>query len=214
MKLYKMMIVLAILAIAGVAEARLNYIIHFRNGKEVAVSKYKEAGDQIKYFRFGGWMSVPKALIAEIQNRDNGEKRVYNPYQNEQETKALRKSQAARLNKILRKQEIRDSASESEPQIKSPVARQGKRGGITENAPAFDWGRCMATGQGTSFGRFSSWENTRSERLEACSDGIRYRERSRRRREKARREKALYDEVVRERERVRVQQRLREKGFR
>ncbi len=112
MKLYRILIVLAILAIAGVAEARLQYIIHYRNGREIVVSKYKEVGDQIKFYRLGGWMSVPKDRIAEIEDLVSGETRVFNPHYNEQDTKALRKSQADRLKKIMRKQSVRDSADE------------------------------------------------------------------------------------------------------
>ena len=110
MKLYRILIVLAILAIAGVAEARLQYIIHYRNGREIVVSKYKEVGDQIKFYRLGGWMSVPKARIAEIEDIVSGETRVFNSHYNEEDTKILRKSQADRLRKIIRKQDARDSA--------------------------------------------------------------------------------------------------------
>ncbi len=112
MKLYRILIVLAILAIAGVAEARLQYIIHYRNGREIVVSKYKEVGDQIKFYRLGGWMSVPKARIAEIEDIVSGETRVFNPHYNELDTKALRKSQSDRLKKILRKQDARDGADD------------------------------------------------------------------------------------------------------
>ena len=87
MKVYRILVALAILAFAGAAEAA--FVIHFRNGKEIVARTYKEAGGQIRYWRCGGWLSVPKARIAVIENRETGERQVFNPYYSEEEIKAL-----------------------------------------------------------------------------------------------------------------------------
>ncbi len=208
------MVVLAMLAVAGVAQA--DFLITLRSGKKIKVSRYQEEGNQIAYRRFGGKVAIPRSRVAGIENLKTGEKQVFNHFYTAQEKKALRDAQAANLRKLERKQEIRDSGlREPAPQVESPVAKEKKGRVVTEKTPRFDFGRCMATGEGAVY--TSGWERmTRSKRARECKSVEKSIEWDRQRREwareKAQREKALYEEVLRERERVDRAKRLLEKA--
>ncbi len=93
---------LAILAIARGAEA--DFTIHLRDRKKFVVHRYQESGDQIRYSRFGGKVSIPKNRVAVIENRETGEKRILNPFYTVQELEALRKGQEGILRRRQRRQ--------------------------------------------------------------------------------------------------------------
>lgn len=224
------MVVLAMLAVAGVAQA--DFLITLRSGKKIKVSRYQEEGNQIAYRRFGGKVAIPRSRVAGIENLKTGEKQVFNHFYTAQEKKALRDAQVANLRKLERKQEIRNSGlREPAPQIESPVTKEGKRGGVIERTPEVsnplcdDWGhcfsmaKCIATGEGASF-NMDWWRKSPSERVRNCESGEDstkfinrvHRSQKKAAREEAQREKALYEEVLRERERVDRAKRLLEKA--
>ena len=86
MKVCTVLATLAILGVAGVAEA--DYLIILRSGKEITVRRYEEQGDQIVYKRYGGKISIPKAHIASIKDLDTGQERVFGGSHTVQEPKA------------------------------------------------------------------------------------------------------------------------------
>jgi len=59
-----------------VAEAA--FVIYLRDGKELLAEQYWESGDEIRYHRFGGELSIRKTRVAVIENRETGEKRILN----------------------------------------------------------------------------------------------------------------------------------------
>ncbi len=99
------MVVLAMLAVAGVAQA--DFLISLRSGTEIKVSRYQEEGNQIAYRRFGGKVAISKARVATIENLETGEKRVFNRLLSAQELEAQRKAVDARMRRQVRRQNAR-----------------------------------------------------------------------------------------------------------
>ncbi len=88
--------------------AEADFVVHLRNGKEFVVDRYQESGDQIRYSRFGGKVGIPKNRVAVIENRETGEKRVYNQPYTAQQKEALR--ERALHEQALRELRLREQA--------------------------------------------------------------------------------------------------------
>ncbi len=56
------------------------HIIHFRDRKTIAVEKYWEAGDEIKFQRLGIIVAIQRNKVALIENVADGTKKQYNPF--------------------------------------------------------------------------------------------------------------------------------------
>ncbi len=87
---------LAILGVTGVAEA--DFVIILRNGSEIKVSRYEEAGNQIVYERYGGKITIPKTRVVAIKDLRTGEKRILN---RPTESKATPRGKTAKRRKRL-----------------------------------------------------------------------------------------------------------------
>ncbi len=103
------MVVLAMLAVAGVAQA--DFLISLRSGTEIKVSRYQEEENQIAYRRFGGKITIPKKLVATVENLETGETRVFNRLLSAQELETQKKARQATMRQLQRKQDLRSVAT-------------------------------------------------------------------------------------------------------
>ncbi len=90
LKVCAVLAALAIVGVGGVAEA--DFVIFLRNGNDIKVSKYKDAGNHIVYERYGGKITVPKTRVKAIKNLETGEKRVFDRFGKTQEPKVAPRS--------------------------------------------------------------------------------------------------------------------------
>lgn len=64
---FQLLLLAAALLLVGLAEVKAAYRLTFQNGTSLEVQGYEDLGDSIRYSRFGGAVTVPKANVTAIQ---------------------------------------------------------------------------------------------------------------------------------------------------
>ncbi len=64
---FQLLLLAAALLLVGLAEVKAAYRLTFQNGTSLEVQGYEDLGDSIRYPRFGGAVTVPKANVTAIQ---------------------------------------------------------------------------------------------------------------------------------------------------